>query len=167
LDQLNDRILRRFQDSSGPCAVEISDSEIHPTDGLAIRTNVHSGASTLHVHTNESHATAAFKKDVVPPSGRRDAVSMPGSRYQFQGTQGLKLEIQITAQEHYGMFGTLLSDLAHGNDKMAPVLKKSDSWGFLLCKKPGKKILLRAKLVAEDDGADYNWETMDPIKCNA
>jgi hypothetical protein len=167
LDQLNDQILRRSQDWRGPRAIQISDSEVHPMDGLAIRTNVHSGASTLHVHTNGSHETAAFKKDVVPPPGRRDAVSMPGSRYQFQGTQGLKLEIQITAQEHYGMFGTLLSDLAHGNDQMAPVLKESDSWGFILCKKPENTILLRAKLVAEDDGAGYNWETMDPIRCNA
>jgi hypothetical protein len=167
LDQLNDQILRRSQDWRGPRAVQISDSEVHPMDGLAIRTNVHSGASTLHVHTNGPHATAAFNKDVVLPPGRRNAVSMPGFRYRFQGTQGLKVQIQITAQEHYGMFGTLLSDLAHGKDEMTPTLKESDSWGFILCKKPENRILLRAKLIAEDDGAGYNWETMDQIRCNA
>jgi hypothetical protein len=167
LDQLNDQIRRRSQDGRGPRTVQVVDSEVHPVDGLAIRTNIHSGDATLHVHTNGSHATAAFKKDVLSQLGTRDAVSTPGPRYQFQETtQGLKLEIQVAAEADYSTFSTLLSDFAHGKEEMAPKLKESDSWGFVLCTKLENLSVLRAKLVAEDDGAGYNWETIDSIACD-
>jgi hypothetical protein len=167
LDQLNDQLRRRSQNGRGPRTVQVIDSEIHPVNGLAIRTNIHSGDATLHVHTNGSHATAAFKRDVLSQLGTRDAVSTPGPRYQFQETtQGLKLEMTVAAEEDYSIFGTLLSDLAHGKEEMAPKLKESDSWGFVLCRELENLSVLRAKLVAEDDGAGYDWETIDSIVCD-
>jgi hypothetical protein len=93
LSDLNDQIRRRSEGRHSPRAVQIGHSDIHPTDGLAIRTNVHSGDATLHVHTNGSHATAAFKKDGFPPLDRRDDRWPSGSRFQFDGMQGLKVEL--------------------------------------------------------------------------
>jgi hypothetical protein len=165
LDELNDQISRRSEDGRGPRAVQVSDSEIHPMDGLAIRTNVHSGDATLHIHTNGSHTTAAFKKDVTPPLGRRDAVSVPRSRNQFQGNQGIKIQIGLAEGEDYNKFSTLLYDLAHGKDGRAPRLNDSDGWGFSMCEKSDDIELLRAKLVAEDDGAGYDFESGGKNEC--
>jgi hypothetical protein len=165
LDELNDQISRRSEDGRRPRAVQVSDSEIHPMDGLAIRTNVHSGDATLHIHTNGSHTTAAFKKDVTPPLGRRDAVSVPRSRNQFQGNQGIKIQIGLAEGENYNKFSTLLYDLAHGKDGRAPRLNDSDGWGFSMCEKSDDIELLRAKLVAEDDGAGYDFESGGENAC--
>jgi hypothetical protein len=159
LDELNDQISRRSEDGRGPRAVQVSDSEIHPMDGLAIRTNVHSGDATLYMHTNGSHATAAFKKDVFPSLGRRNTVFVPQTRHQFEKNQGIKIQIRVAERADYKKFDTLLSDLAHGKDGRAPRLKDSDSWSFSMCEESYDIELLRAKLVAEDDGAGYDFES--------
>jgi hypothetical protein len=159
LSGLNDQIRRRSEGGHRPRAVQIGRSEVHPTDGLAIRTNVHSGDATLHVHTNGSHATASFKKDDFSPLGRRNDEWAPGSRFRFEGVQGLKLQIIADDQQDYGVLDTLLMKLAYGERQMAPKLKESDSWGLALCRTSDHKRKLLGKLVAEDNGAGYDWES--------
>jgi hypothetical protein len=166
LSELNDQIRRRSEGKHRPRAVQIEHSEIHPTDGLAIRTNVQSGDATLHVHTNGSHATAAFKKDAFPPLGRRDDSWASGSRFRFDGLQGLKLELKAEEQQGYGILSTLLLKLAYGEQRMAPKLKESDSWALALCRRSDKVRTLQGKLVAEDNGAGYDWEDVT-IDCAA
>lgn len=167
LDELNDQILRRSEGRRRPRAVQIGHSDVHPTDGLAIRTNVRSGDATLHVHTNGSHAIAAFENDAFPPLDRRDASFTPGPVYRFEGAQGLKLQIEVADAQAYSVLSTLLSTLAHGEGEMAPKLKESDSWGFVLCGKLNKEMMLQGKLVAEDDGAGYDREIEGLIDCTA
>jgi hypothetical protein len=166
LDELNDQISRRSEDGLRPRAVQVSDSEIHPMDGIAIRTNVHNGDATLHLHTNGSHTTAVFKKDIFAPLGRR---TVPWSRHQFRGPQGMKFQISVAEAKDYDKFGTMLSDLAHGEDGMPPRLRGFDTWGLNMCQKPdsmnGVIELVRAKLVAEDDGAGYDFESGGKNRC--
>ena len=168
LGDLNDHIRRRSEGEHRPRAVQIRHSNTHSTNGLAIRTNVHSGDATLHVHTNGSHATASFDKDESSPLSRRDDEWALASRFQFEGAQGLKLQIMANYQQDYGVLSTLLMELAYGQGQMAPELKKSDSWAFTLCKKSDKQRTLFGKLVAEDNGAGYDWEGIDAdINCEA
>jgi hypothetical protein len=82
--ELNDQIHRRSEGEHRPRAVHVGHSDLHPTDGLAVRTNVRSGDATLHVHTNGSHATAAFTKDPISPLGRREPALT--SDFQFEGS---------------------------------------------------------------------------------
>lgn len=167
LSDLNDHVRRRSEGGHRPRAVQIGHSNIHPTDGLAIRTNVHSGDATLHVHTNGSHATASFDKDESLPLSRRDEWAL-ASRFQFEGAQGLKLQVKTNYQQDYGVLDTLLMKLAYGQRQMAPKLKESDSWAFALCRRSDKQRTLLAKLVAEDNGAGYDWEGIDAdIDCEA
>jgi len=164
LSGLNDQIRRRSEGGHRPRAVKIGRSDIHPTDGLAIRTNVHSGDATLHVHTNGTHATASFKKDDFSPLGRRNDELATGSRFRFDGAQGLKLQIIADDQQDYGVLDTLLIKLAYGERQMASRLKKSDSWGLALCRTSDHRRKLFGKLVAEDNGAGYDWETKFGVK---
>jgi hypothetical protein len=159
LNGLNDHIRRRSEGGQRAHAVHIGRSDIHPTDGFAIRTNVHSGDATLHVHTNGSHATASFKKDDFSPLGRRNDEWAAGSRFRFEGAQGLKVQLIADDQQDYGALDTLLMKLAYGERQMAPKLKESDSWGLALCRTSDHKRTLLGKLVAEDNGAGYDWET--------
>lgn len=163
LEDLNNHIRRRSEGQRRPGAVQIEHSNIHPTNGLAIRTNVHSGDTTLHVHTNGSHSIASFDKDDVSSLGRRDDESTSGSRFRFEGTQGLKLEVK-TNEQAYGVLNGLLMELAYGKREMAPKLKESDSWALALCR--GSDITLHGKLVAEDNGAGFDWEDV-MIGCEA
>jgi len=167
LSDLNDHVRRRSEGGHRPRAVQIGHSNIHPVDGLAIRTNVHSADTTLHVHTNGSHATASFDKDESSPLSRREEWAL-ASRFQFEGAQGLKFQIVANSEQDYGVLDTLLMKLAHGQRQMAPKLKESDSWAFALCKKSDKQRTLFGKLVAEDNGAGYDWERIDKdIDCEA
>lgn len=158
LIQLNDQIRRRSEGGRRPSAVHIGHSEIHPTDGLAIRTNVQSGDATLHVHTNGSHATAAFQMDAFVSLKSRYAPLEPASRFYFKGAQGLKLQIISREQQAYGVLNVLLAKGVHGGGEVAPKLKDSDSWALTLCRRSDKGNMLLGKLIAEDDGAGYEWE---------
>jgi hypothetical protein len=165
--ELNDHISRRSEGGLRPRAVHIGYSSLHPTDGIAIRTNVRSSGATLHVHTNGSHETAAFEKDLISPLGRREAASTTGPDFQFEGAQGLKLQIRAVDEKAYDVFSDLLHELALGKDGKAPKLKESNSWAVVLCKNLFEEPTLWGKLVAEDNGAGNEWESEGLISCKA
>lgn len=167
LQKMNEQMHRRSYDGPGPRAVQIGHSWVHSRGGLVVRTNVRSGDATLHVHTNGSHATAAFQANSPLSLDRRDGLAASASEYRFDAAQGLKLQIQVADGSAYGELSTLLSTLAHGHGDMAPKLKESDSWAFALCKKPTGDRALYGKLVMEDDGAGYDWEDEGLIDCAA
>jgi hypothetical protein len=162
--ELNDQIHRRSESEHRPRAVHVGHSDLHPTDGLAVRTNVRSGDATLHVHTNGSHATAAFTKDPISPLGRREPALT--SDFQFEGSpQDLKLQLEAVDEKAYKVLSDLLYELALGKDGKVPKLKESDSWAFALCKNLFEEQTLRGKLVAEDNGAGNEWESEGLIGC--
>jgi hypothetical protein len=165
--RLNDQIHPRSEGGRRPRAVHARHSEERLTDGLAIRTNVRSGDVFLHVHMNGSHDMAAFTRDVISQPGHRDTASTPGSEYRFEGAQGLKLQIRAGVGQAYDMLSTLLFELAHGKDDMAPKLKESDSWALVLCRRSTEELILQVKLIMEDDGAGLDWESEGLIDCKA
>ena len=95
---------------------------------------------------------------------RRDENWALGSRFQFEGLQGLKVQTIAENQQDYGVVDTLLMKLAYGQREMAPKLKESDAWAFALCRRSDKKRTVWGKLVAEDNGAGYDWEDVN-IDC--
>ena len=75
-------------------ALDVGESELHPEDGIAIRTNIQGDDAILHVHTNGSHATAEFRKDASLRMTRRDEVVPKASTYRFSGAAfGIKMQI--------------------------------------------------------------------------
>jgi hypothetical protein len=165
---LNDQIRRRSEGEHRPRAVHVGPSNLHPTDGLAVRTNVRSGDATLHVHTNGSHATAAFTKDSIPSLGRRDAGSTTGPEFQFEGSpQGLKVQLKVLDQNAYDILLNLTYELGLGKDGLAPKLKGSDSWALALCNNLSNKQTLWGRLIAEDNGAGDEYEEEGLINCDA
>jgi hypothetical protein len=164
---LNDQIRRRSEGEHRPRAVHVGPSNLHPTDGLAVRTNVRSGDATLHVHTNGSHATAAFTKDSIPSLGRRDAGSTTGPEFQFEGSpQGLKVQLKVLDQNAYDILLNLTYELGLGKDGLAPKLKGSDSWALALCNNLSNKQTLWGRLIAEDNGAGDEYEEEGLINCD-
>jgi hypothetical protein len=72
LRSINDRLSRQLGGQRKIRAVDVSESDLHPRDGVAIRTNIHSDDTVLHVHTNGSHASAEFKRDFASQMTLRD-----------------------------------------------------------------------------------------------
>jgi hypothetical protein len=165
--ELNDQIRRRSEGEHRPRAVHIRPSNLHHTDGLAVRTNVRSGDATLHVHTNGSHATAAFTKDPVPSLGGRDAASIPGPEFQFEGLQGLKVQLKVVDMNAFNFSIDLLYELGLGMDGLTPKLREYDSWALALCNNFSKEQTLWGKLIAEDNGAGDEYEEEGVINCKA
>ena len=165
--ELNDQISRRSEDGHRPRAVRVGHSDLHPTDGLAVRTNVHSGDATLHVHTNGSHATAAFTRNSIAQLARRETSFASGSEFFFEGAQGLKFQIRRLDEKAYDVLSVLLRKISFGTDGLAPRLEESDSWAFALCRNSNNEQTLWGKLVAEDNGAGDDYEEQGLIDCRA
>jgi hypothetical protein len=157
---LNDQIARRSHDRHEPRAVHIGHSELHPTDGLAARTNVRSGDATLHVHTNGSHITAAFTKDSIQPLGRREATFTSEPEYRFNGAQGIKMQLRSGDEKGYNDLIELLYVWAFGENG-----KRPDAVSFALCEDSTDGLKLQGKLVFEDYGAGDEWEEQGLIGC--
>ena len=70
-------------------AMSVVESHVHPHDGLAIRLNVHGDDSTMHLHTNGSHAMVLFDRDTgLQKRGFFDA---DGQYFRFSGLNGIKV----------------------------------------------------------------------------
>ena len=63
LQALSDRWTSRSHGRGQLRVIDAIYSHIHPDDGLAFRTNIHSDNATLFVHTNGKNATAQFDDD--------------------------------------------------------------------------------------------------------
>lgn len=169
LDSMNDRLSRHHGGRNVIRALNIGESELHPEDGIAIRTNIHGDDAVLHVHTNGSHATAEFRKDDTPRMTRRDEDVAKASSYRFsEGAFGIKM--QITKGNKAGLS---LSDVdaywnafAYGNGEDVPALRGSDAWKFAVCDVSGWT-QLAGKVIALESPSDYGYESYDEfIACN-
>lgn len=169
LDSMNDRLSQRLGGRSVIRALDIGESELHPEDGIAIRTNIQQGDAVLHVHTNGSHATAEFRKDTTLRMTRRDEVVPKASSYRFseeafgikmQITKGNKASLSLNDVDAYW------NAFAYGNGEDVPALKGSDSWKFAVCDVSGWT-QLAGKVIALQRPSDYGYESYDEfIACN-
>jgi hypothetical protein len=144
-------------------ALDVGESELHPEDGIAIRTNIRGDDAVLHVHTNGSHATAEFRKDTTLRMMRRDEVVPKASTYRFSGGAfGLKMQItrgnkdDLSLNDVYAYWNAF----AYGNGEDVPALKGSDSWKFAVCDVSGW-MQLAGKVIALERPSDYEYESYD------
>lgn len=163
LDSMNDRLSRHLGGRNVIRALDIGESELHPGNGIAIRTNIHGDDAVLHVHTNGSHATAEFKKDATLRMRRRDEDVAKASSYRFSGgafgikmqiTKGNKASLSLSDVDAYW------NAFAYGNGEDVPALKGSDAWKFAVCDVSGWT-QLAGKVIALERPSDYGYESYD------
>jgi hypothetical protein len=176
LKDMNKRLLRRSNGGPAIRAVEISSRAMHPNGGREIRTNVHSGNAALHVNTNGSHATVAFKRGTSPSIEQRDTESIDTPTIEFQGMQGLKMQFELIVKTLRPSLTQLLDELESSFVKFvsrdgakASTMSLYDSWIFVQCTRTNDQkngeTGLRGKFIALDDGAGDNFEWGNLIYC--
>lgn len=149
--------------------MDVVRSDVHPHHGFAVRTHVHSGASTLYVHHNGTHAMAKFEDGEISLKRR---ISTPlqtqGHHYEFAGVQGIKLEAHgLDAANDLSHLPDMLGfayGFAYGDGSTAS-LKNGDSWVYQVCENVAKKALFYGKLVVELDKFGMNYEQINAIGC--
>jgi hypothetical protein len=175
LSNMNERLFRRTANKHNVRAVELSHSDVYPGDGMAIRTNVRSGNATLHVHKNRFYGTAAFEADAIPTVDRRDVLPSGENEYEFEGAQGLKMQVRWLGERGklsdsrlcFGIFGS------YTYDGMGPAFRTSDAWAFAGCHwdddsdsdSDNDKMIFQGKVVALGDGAGDNFEYDGLVDC--
>ena len=163
LHSMNDRLSHHLGGRNVIRALDVGESEFHPEDGIAIRTNVRGDDAVLHVHTNGSHATAEFRKDTTLRMMRRDEVVPKASTYRFSGG-AFGLKMQITKGNKAGLslndVDAYWNAFAYGNGEDVPALKRSDSWKFAVCDVSGW-MQLAGKVIALERPSDYGYEGYD------
>ena len=165
LERINDKLLeQQYGDRLAVRALDTGESELHPSDGVAIRTNVHANDAFLHVHTNGSHATAEFKKETGSRMLRRDQDVSIAHSFQFsEKSFGIKMQIN-----KIGRVNASMSDMhaywnafgyGNGEDGTDPAFNGSDSWKFVVCDKGWQ--VIAGKVVALEGPSDYVYEPND------
>lgn len=169
LSSMNDRLSQHLGGRSVIRALDVSESEFHPEDGIAIRTNIQGDDAILHVHTNGSHATAEFRKDASLRMTRRDEVVPKASTYRFSGAAfGIKMQITKGNKANLSLndVDAYWNAFTYGNGEDIPALKESDSWKFAVCDVSGW-MQLAGKVIALERPSDYGYESDDEfIACN-
>ncbi|KAI7722751.1 hypothetical protein KC353_g227 [Hortaea werneckii] len=167
LERMNERISQRSRGEHPVRVVHVGASNVHPRDGIAVRTDVRSEDAVLHVHTNGSHATAAFERSVAPQMDRRDEIATQSHRYQFaEGAKGIKMQLQW-AENKDGCnvsprdLGVFASAFGFGDGKTEPAFKESDSWKYVVCDRKDNAKLFQGKLISQTVDTDLRYEGGD------
>jgi hypothetical protein len=165
LGNLNEKLSQQLGGKHGIRALDIGKSELHPEDGVAIRTNIRGDNAVLHVHTNGSHATAEFKKETVSQISRRYQDVPMAYNFRFsEAAFGIKMQVtkinRVDASlsdmhAYWNAFG-----YGNGEIDIAPAFNGSDSWKFVVCDK-GWKQVIAGKVIALENPSDYGYESYD------
>jgi hypothetical protein len=165
LENLNEKLSQQLGGKHGIRALDIGESELHPEDGVAIRTNIRGDNAVLHVHTNGSHATAEFKKETVSQISRRYQDVPMAYDFRFsEAAFGIKMQVvkinRVDASlsdmhAYWNAFG-----YGNGEIDIAPAFNGSDSWKFVVCDK-GWKQVIAGKVIALENPSDYGYESYD------
>ena len=144
-------------------------SHIHPGDGLAFRTNIHSENATLFVHTNGKNATAQFDDDSRMDSRKRGTLDTAGHHFRFPGAQGVKLEAQgmqnNKARDYLADLVAFAYGFAYGNGD-SPAFQQGDSWAYVLCDASINIPLFFGRVVAEVRQFESNFEPVQALSCD-
>lgn len=170
LKRVNDNLSEVLHGEHSIRAVSVGHSDIHPTDGIAIRTNVQDSGAFFHVHSNGSHATATLNRDASSRMRPRGQDATGKRSYEFsEDMWGVKVQI------NKGSGGVLsMSDLdayitafTYGNGESEPAFKESDDWKISVCDKDRKVQLLFGKVVSLQRPSDNGYEhPEDWMNCN-
>ncbi|KAM0724050.1 hypothetical protein Q7P37_000230 [Cladosporium fusiforme] len=167
LKRMNDRISQLSRGKHTVRLVHVGASDVHPRDGIAVRTDVRSEDAVLRVHTNGSHATAAFERSAFPQKDRRDEAMTQTHKYEFsEGAKGIKMQLQW-AENKNGCdvsprdLGVFASAFGFGDGKTEPAFKESDSWKYVVCDKKENAKLFQGKLISQKIDTDLGYEGGD------
>lgn len=148
-------------------ATDVVVSEFPSFEGVAIRFNVHGDNTTLHVHTNGSHAIATFDNGIQ--LGRRDVLLTDNHYYEFTGVNGLKMQAhginQPSTADYYSDLNDFAEHLARSNMQPRPIFQGSDSWDLQVYNKDKTATFFYGRLIAEMDRPGNNFEPMDRPGC--
>ncbi|KAL1581873.1 hypothetical protein WHR41_09356 [Cladosporium halotolerans] len=170
LKRVNDNLSEVMHEEHSIRAVSIGHSDIHPTDGIAIRTNVQNSGAFFHVHTNGSHATATLNKDASTSMRRRGQDSAGKHSYEFSKNMwGVKVQINKANGGDVSMsdLDAYIAAFTYGNGESEPALKESDDWKISVCDRDRKVQLLFGKVVSLQRPSDNGYERPeDWMNCN-
>jgi hypothetical protein len=175
LESFNKRLIRRSRGRQEIRAIGLDHSAMHSNAGLTVLTNVQSGDTALHVHTNASHATAEFKRYLSPALSERAIQSTHGMK--FQGMQGFKMMVRWVDKDFEldGLEATLLQFVSGKigpatPSPWAPTYLASDAWAFAMCGQTdgqtNDQMILQGKLVSLDENAGINFEDDELVNCD-
>ena len=164
LKSINDGLPEQVGGKLGVRALAIGESELHPTDGIAIRTNIHGDNAVLHVHTNGSHATAEFKKEAGLQMTRRDQDVSMAHMFRFASEAfGIKMQVNKISRVNASMsdMHAYWNAFGYGNGEvdMTPAFNESDTWKFVVCEKDWG--VIAGKVIALEGPSDYGYESAD------
>jgi hypothetical protein len=163
LRNINDRLSRQLGGQHKIRAVDVGESDFHPRDGVAIRTNIHSDDTVLHVHTNGSHASAEFKRDFASQMTRRDVPMAHSFRFAIN-VFGFKMQVYKIGRDDVSLsdMHAYWSAYGYGDGVINtnPPLNQSDSHHFLVCDKE-KRQLLAGKVIALETPSGSNYESYE------
>jgi hypothetical protein len=166
LERINDKLFALGGGRLGVRAIDIGESDVHPSDGVAIRTNVHGNNAVLHVHTNGSHATAEFKKEAGSQVTRRDQEISTTHSFQFsEKSFGIKMQVNKISRDDANMrdMHAYWNAFGYGNGEvgMGPAFSGSDSWKFVVCNKSWG--VIAGKVIALERPSDYVYESDNDV----
>jgi hypothetical protein len=164
LERINEELSEQGGGRLGVRALDVGESEVHPSDGIAIRTNIHGNNAVLHVHTNGSYATAEFKKENGSYVTRRDQDASIAHSFRFsEESFGVKMQVNKISRVNAS-----LSDMhaywnafgyGSGEAHMDPAFRGSDSWRFIVCDESWG--VIAGKVIALEGPSDYVYESID------
>ena len=156
----------RWNDSD-MMATHVVPSHVHPTDGLAIRLNIKNDNTTLHLHTNGTHAMTLFDQD--DELTKRDFLETGRNYFSFSGVDGLKAQgfvVNAPKDAQYAKDArTFAQQFAVSNMMISPIMQAHDSWAIQVCNTQRTATFWYGKIVAELDRPGTNYEPMDPPGC--
>ena len=155
-------------------ATGMAPSHVHPSNGIAIRFNVHGDSSILHVHTNGTHAVARFDNDLAFPRQNQHKPGATSHYTTFTGVNGVKLEAHLinspagAGDYSYGIerFASQFADSTFHRviARSAPKWMQSDTWIYEVRSSVGTATFFYGRLVAELGGSSTNDEHVDPAE---
>lgn len=166
LERINDELLGLGGGRLEVRALDIGESDVHPSDGVAIRTNIHGNNAVLHVHTNGSHATAEFQKEAGSQMTRRDQDVSIAHSFQFsERSFGIKMQVNKISRVEASMsdMHAYWNAFGYGNGEagMDPAFGGSDSWKFVVCNKGWG--VIAGKVIALEGPSDYVYESDNDV----
>lgn len=146
-------------------------SAIHSNDGYAVRLNVRNDDdSSLHLHTNGTHATAMFHPDdeTSTLARRQTYLDTQNHYYTWSGLDGLKVEWHNINHDPNGKadFSTIMDRWARSDLQPSPILSNADVWDFQACNKAKTATFFYGRLIFEKNRPRFNYENISPRGCN-
>ena len=167
LEKFNKRLSGHLPNES-ISAEAIVPSDVHPDDGLAIQMNLHSDNSTLHMHTNGTHMMAKFHDDDKQEPARRRDLTADGTKFQFTGISGIKLEWRHVNYDpnSFKDFPDILNHwIGTATKLLPPPILVPDMWKFQACNMARTATFFYGVIRFKNEKPSLKYEFISPHGC--